>query len=203
MGHRGLIGFVIDGQEKLTYSHWGSYPEGNGLVMLDFARRVNDPRPTVSETGNATTAQVLDEVRALKVVDGNSKPTLEDQKKLARYLDPSIRGGEPDDWYVLLRETQGNPDAILDCGYIIDSASFAADSLFNEGSYLIDFDAGTFEAYDGFVSEPHNDGRFAHLKPRPNHNGVVEYYPIRLVGSWPLTDLPTDKEFLAHMPGED
>lgn len=197
MGHRGLIGFVIDGQEKLTYSHWGSYPEGNGLTMLEFARGLVVPegrfgRPSIDQ------AQ-LQRIRDLAVVEEDSKPTAKQRELLARYTDLSVGDQTDESWYVLLRETQGDPERILDAGYMIDSTPFAADSLFNEGSYLIDLDAGTYEAYDGFVKEPHNEGRFAHLTPRPDHEGNVEYYPIKLAGSWPLLELPTNQEFLAHL----
>lgn len=197
MGHRGLIGFVIDGQEKLAYSHWGSYPDGNGLVMLNFARKLMTEqgrfgRPSIDNT-------IVQQIRDLTVVDGSSRPTGPQQVRLSKYADSAVSSGELDEWYVLLRNTQGDPDAILQAGFIVDSAAFAIDSLFNEGSYLIDLDNEVLEAYEGFVQAPHNQGRFAHLDPRTGQDGSVEYYPIRLAGSWPLSALPSDEEFLKHL----
>lgn len=197
MGTRGLIGFVVDGVQKLGYSHWGSCPEDNGIVMLEFARGMMSEGDRYGRA--SVNPNMLKLIRDLEVVKRDDKPTKEQQERLARYADTNVSGGELDEWYVLLRDTQGDPRAILECGFIIDNASFAADSLFNEGSYLIDLDTNVYEAYLGFVKEPHTDGRFADMEPAPNPNGVVEYYPIRLGGSWPLTDLPRNEDFLAHM----
>lgn len=38
MGTRGTWGFVADGDEKLTYNHFDSYPDGLGVDVLDALR---------------------------------------------------------------------------------------------------------------------------------------------------------------------
>lgn len=38
MGTRGAYGFYKDGQNKLTYNHFDSYPEGLGNTVVDFCR---------------------------------------------------------------------------------------------------------------------------------------------------------------------
>lgn len=166
MGHRGLIGFVIDGQEKLAYSHWGSYPDGNGLTMLEFARKIVTPGEgdRFGRGASSVDPKVLEKVRDLRLV------------------------AEQDS---ALGHLEGDPDGYLAEGRMPDSGAFASDSLFNEGTYLIDFDEGVLEAYTGFVKEPHKEGRFHRLPP-----GTQGYCPIKLIGSWPLTDLPTPEEFL-------
>lgn len=42
MGTRGIMGFVVDGQEKLTYNHYDSYPDGLGLDVLRWLRGLNE-----------------------------------------------------------------------------------------------------------------------------------------------------------------
>jgi hypothetical protein len=38
MGTRGTWGFVLDGEEKLTYNHFDSYPDCLGVEVLDALR---------------------------------------------------------------------------------------------------------------------------------------------------------------------
>lgn len=79
-------------------------------------------------------------------------------------------------------------------------AAFAAESLFCEWAYVIDLDKGTFEAFEGFQKEPPPPSdRFADL---PREAGE-EYYPIRMVGSWSLDELPTDEDFVKALEKED
>lgn len=38
MGTRGIYGFRFSGTDKLTYSHFDSYPEGLGSEVVEFIR---------------------------------------------------------------------------------------------------------------------------------------------------------------------
>ena len=84
--------------------------------------------------------------------------------------------------------------------------NFAADSLFCEFAYVIDYDANTFEMFKGFNKEPVPEGqRFADL-PRevnPRTHEVSEYYPVVLANTWALDNLPTEEEFLLQTTEED
>lgn len=194
MGTRGFLGFVIDGQEKIAYNHFDSYPEELGNNVLGWLRFA---------------AQDVDNLRslvaALKVVDPGSAPTDEDIERLAQFHNPNV-GGQKDrpDWYQLLRETQGNPGAMLQAGVIEDASGFPTDSLFAEWGYVVDLDAQTFEVYKGFQKERHDKGRFA---SRPiddkSHASGATYYPVALVASWPLKDLPSDEDFLGAFYSAD
>lgn len=84
---------------------------------------------------------------------------------------------------------------LLQAGIIIDGSGYPVDSLVSEWGYLIDLDTATFEVYRGFQNQPHTTGRFAH-RPPVHEN----YYPVALVASWPLADLPDQASFLA-LPG--
>lgn len=158
MSTNGTFGFVIDGQSKIAYNHSDSYPSGLGLDVRDWLVRSLATRPEV----------LPHQARALRVVDMDSRPTDKDIDQLSKYYDPTVGG--PSDrptWYQLLRRTQGDPDAILAAGVVEDGSVYAG----IEYSYLVDFDAKTFEARSPYDS--------------------------KLGGSWPLSALPSIEEFLA------
>lgn len=195
MGTRGLTGFVADGVEKIAYQQFDSYPGGVGVTVLEWLRSAAQDIPALRE-----------KVAALRVVNEDDKPTTEDVERLAGFADLNVSTQDPREWYVLLRETQGNPAAMLRAGAVLDASDFPLDSLFCEWGYLVDLDAETFEVYEGFQQSRHNRGRFASRggeqygdKGLP-HGG---YYPVALVKSWPLDKLPTRDEFLAALEGDD
>lgn len=176
MGTRGFVGFVVDKTEKIAYNHWDSYPGGLGVDVLAWLRGVD--RDGAAE-----------QVRNLRLVEAGSVPTPEDVERYAKWADLSVSRQSTDDWYCLLRKTQGDPAAMLEAGVIEDAGNFPACSLFAEWGYVADFDQGVFEVYEGFQKEPHDQGRFAHLA------GEDGYQPVKLVASWPLDDLPDEAGF--------
>lgn len=184
MGTRGFLGVVVDDEEKITYNHRDSYPEGLGLSMLLNARAL---------VGLGTAVELA---RKLRVVDERSTPTLEAIEALAPWTDLSVGEQSTSDWYCLTRGTQGRLTAILISGYILDAAGFPLDSLWCEWGYLIDLDQQRFEVYQGFQEAPHNEGRWG------GRTGITrEYYPVRLVASWSLDELPSDAAFLEALSG--
>lgn len=181
MGTRGFLGFVIDGQEKITYNHWESYPESLGVKVLEWLRIA----------GVDGTEHIAERARALLVVDGDTTPTDEDIEQLQQYADQRVSTCSLKEWYVLLRTTQGNPAAILQAGVMEDASRFPLDSLWAEWGYLVDLDRQTFEVYRGFQEKPHSRGRFA------ERGGVDGYSPVALVAEWKISELPTTEDFLS------
>jgi hypothetical protein len=183
MSTRGFISFAVDGETKTAYNHCDSYPDWLGIRTLSWARKADLPASAEA-------------ARSLRVVTDDDRPTDEDIERLAPYTNRNVGGrrNERPDWYQLLRETQGDPGAMLAAGVIEDASTFPADSLFAEWGYVIDFDAQTLEVYVGFQKAPHEDGRFA--SPTPDDSG---YYPVRLLKSWPLNNLPDDVTFTAEI----
>lgn len=162
MGTRGLVGFTVDGQVKMTYNHFDSYPTGLGVDVVTFTRNALDGRDALANR-----------VRSLRCIDGKTPPTDVDKANLRRFTDLNVATQSLDDWYCLLRGTQGDLAGILDAGYmLVDNdpvtglPAFGFDSLFCEWAYNIDLDANAVEVYRGFRKEPPVAGLWASYPDR-------------------------------------
>lgn len=196
MGTRGFIGFVAEEREVITYNHFDSYPEGVGCTVLAWARSLADFPGTIA------VAQA--QVAAMEAVADEAPPTDEQLEALAPYVNLSVDGAPGHvTWYQALRETQGNPRAILDAGFYEDAGKFPLDSLFCEWGYLLDFDTLTLEVYRGFQEAPHDQGRFADRDSVGLNYIGGPYYPVKLIASWPLNELPSPEEFCGLDASED
>jgi hypothetical protein len=158
MGTSGNMAFVIDGETKAGYVHFDSYPSGLGADVLEWLRE-NYAKP---ETHAA--------VQALKVVDDSSTPTPEQIEALKQYANTNVSTKQLDEWYVLLRETQGDPASTLAAGYVYGDRKIEPYRLgyFGEYTYVVNFDKRTFTA-----------SGYGHL-----------------LGHWSFDELPTKDEFL-------
>lgn len=203
MGTRGAFGVIIGEQEKIGYNQFDSYPDYGGIQVLKWLRDAD-----------------LDEVRKLaeaaQVVDNDRPPTPEEIAALKASTDLSVSEQSTDDWYCLTRETHGSIEAMLKCGFILDSHTFPLDSLFCEWAYIVDLDRNNFEVYKGFQKKLPKKGRWKgrptkaedeanyaeHVKwcskndREPWLPMVSEYKAVELVASWRLYGLPSDEEFL-------
>ena len=207
MGTRGLLGLVIDGQEKLTYNHFDSYPSYLGIAVLKDLRSLLAPIDDLRERA-----------RRIMLVNEGDVPTAEQIATLAPYTNLTVSSGSTDDWYCVLRDAQGSIAAYLDAGVMIDNHEFAFDSLFCEWGYVVDLDAVRLDVYRGFQKAAPTEGRWAgrptaeestkdyaeHLKwceengRQPWMTETPEYFAIARVASWPLGDgLPDESEMLA------
>lgn len=204
MGTRGFIGIVIDGDVKISYNHWDSYPSGLGLSVLGW---VTANRHALARgTDRDVSGGPVDLARKLQVMPGDSVPTCAQMEQLVRFADLGVSDQSASDWYCLLRKCQGDVAATLEAGVIVDASDFPADSLFAEWGYVIDMDdpsGACLEAYRGFQRAPHNLGRFhaAPLTDAPHRTDP--YYPVALCGAWSLSALPTGDEFVSLLSGTD
>lgn len=190
MGTRGFVGFVADDQETITYNHWDAYPSGVGGDVLEFVRRTTESRLTEEITKTLVTN--------LKHVSDDVPPTRDQVVELAQYADLGVsKGNLYEEWYGLLRETQGRPDLILECGYAENMPDWPLDSLFCEWGYVVDFDRRAFDVYRGFQQSPPTDGRWV------GHSQNRGYYPVNRVASYSFDSLPTREEFIAQTDPED
>ena len=174
MGTRGIFGFRLNNEDKLTYNHFDSYPDGLGTDVVKFINRVKNWN------------KIRERVATLEDVS-DRKPTRRDVYDLEKFTNLNVGQNSTKDWYCLLRETQGNPRIILDVGKFECANDFIYDSLFCEYGYIINLDENTLEIYKGFQKAPHDCGRYSDRKP--NQDG---YYPCKLVATFKLCDIPMD-----------
>lgn len=194
MGTRNLTLVVLNQQFLLAqYCQWDGYPEGQGITALTFARDRLD-RDTFLSNLMACPKPSDEEIQGYYTsvgADGSGWVTIDVASKFKAK------------WPTLNRDMGANVLEYIQTNGpspIRLEVNFAADSLFCEWAWLIDFDKNTFEAYKGFNTTPlPPDARFANLPitPKSDYKDAEQYYPVRLVRSWPLANLPTNKEFLA------
>lgn len=182
MGTRGLMGVRIDGQDKLSYCHLDSYPEGWPSVMVEEIRQM---------LKNPGLGEMRDLARAIKQFRGDAVPTPEDlirhNVQFAHWRPVSTKT----DWYSWLRGLHGRFRDTLELGLMLDSNDFIGESLFCEWAYIANFDEETFEVYQGFQTKPHSKGRFSQMPPRQALAGKT-FYPCALVATFPLMEIPVD-----------
>lgn len=133
MGTRGYIIITFNGKCLTIYNHFDSYPEGLGATL-------------VKELQQLFTSFTMEEIRLMlqriKVVNETQSPTAIDINALLEYTDLNVSTRSTQDWYCLLRKTQGSLMAIMRSGYALDCTRDAM----GEYCYLLDFDQGTFAA---------------------------------------------------------
>lgn len=183
MSTRGAFGVRIDGQDKVTYNHSDSYPSGLGEDILGVTEALLVDRPKFERMA-----------RALRPVDKSKLPSPEDINYLRPWTNLQVSEQSTQDWYCLLRNTQGDLEAVLEAGLYEDGIKFMGDSLFCEYAYIINLDEDVLEAYKGFQKEP-SASRFEASRPESG------YYAVKLMGVMPLNSL--SPKALASIYGED
>lgn len=166
MGTRGAYGFIKNGQHKVSYNHFDSYPDGLGNDILNYLDRY-------------TIKQINNHFDAIELVNEDSQPTKEQIEKCAGTSDFSVSNRSKQDWYCLLKGAQGNLAAHARVGYMVDAYNFLLDGLFCEYAYIINLDDKTLEIYKGFQKKPPK-GRYSDA---PRKSG---YYAVGLVKTFPL-----------------
>ena len=168
MGTRGAYGFISNNKEKVTYNHYDSYPSALGEIMIKF----------INETDNKAIKSMFDKI---KLVNQDDKPTPKQIGKYAEIADLNVSDKSVDDWYCLLRNTQGLLSVYKNgVEHMIDSHTFLKDSLFCEWAYIINVDTMELEVYKGFNQNRSALGRYADTKPDN------EYYGVELIDTVPL-----------------
>lgn len=180
MGTRGLYGLIVDHKVKTSYNHLDSYIAGLGLDILDASRRI------IGDFDN-----YRKRAQKMELVSGDNPPTRKQIAQLERFHNSNVNTGKKEEWYALTRDLQGDLLGNLDVGVMVDGNDFAADGIFCEWGWIVNFDYHTLECYRGFVKAPNKpSGRFADLPPM-----YPDYMPIHLLGTFPLKGLPSDMVF--------
>lgn len=172
MSTRGLWGFTYEGTTKVTYNHYDSYPDGLGS---DLVKALNKFLDGTNSSNPRVFLQSL--VKDQQLVNEETPPTAEQVEQLLGYANLNVSTQSPQEWYVLLRETQGDLAATLACGYMVDGFEFGHDALFCEWGYVIDLDADEFVIYRGFSQKPVADGLW--VTNGSSDSGYTSIMPIK------------------------
>lgn len=192
MGTRGLTAVYKDGTHRIAqYGQWDHYPEGQGITALHFLRSGKLSALIANLDKIEWLTEEKYEADTKHITDGRPFITMEESAQID-HIFPFVSRDHGTDILNLVADYEGDGPI-----YLVDQINFAANSLFNEGTYVIDLDAGVFEVYEGFQNQPHSDGRFASDKENRG------YYPVRLVKSYSLDNLPSDDEFLEDFKNEN
>jgi len=186
IGTRGIIGFRLKGQDKLTYNHFDSYPDGLGVNILEEIRKVS------LEALKAAAERII-------LVQNGKEPSKEQIDECKQWADTAISERTLKEWYCLLRNAQGTLRPYIDGNlrYMIDNSDFIKDSLFCEWAYIVNLDTGKLEVWHGFQEAPHPGNRYSE---KPDENG---YYPCRMIKEYDLNALPGGNEFVEELGAYD
>jgi len=202
MGTRNLTMVISNGETKVAqYGQWDGYPSGNGVIVLEFLQSTNleefkNKLNKVFFTNGNKEKEIKSFCESIGAKDGWMTG---DQSKLYQEKYPYLTRDNGAKILDMIRD--GEEDEI----WITDSTDFAGDSLFCEWAYLVDLDKNRLEVYEGFNQKPITiEDRFFYLmqnslednKERKDNGSDSEYYPIRMVKSYDLNNLPLEDEFL-------
>lgn len=195
MGTRNLTAVYIDGEYKVAqYGQWDGYPDGQGMTALHFLRDKMDVerfKAALRKCSYIGENEYTDLWKSFGMNE-DGMVTMEQSNAMKKAHPQFSR----DTGANILEIIQNHPDGTK----LQDSLTFAADSLFCEWAWVIDFDSGTFEGFKGFNPMPlTEEDRFHFL--REHEEG--EYFGVRLAAKWKLDSLPTDEEFLAAFEEDD
>ncbi len=181
MSTRGAYGIRKNETDKIMYNHYDSYPTALGEDILKF----------IKEHKRKDFDDVFD---FLIPIDPKTKPTPEQIKRCQSTTNLSVSKGSTEDWYCLLRETQGNIESRMPPNgvpYFEDYGRFLSDSIFCEWAYIINLDKNVLEIYQGFNRTKSDKGRYASLFREKNVTSSEDkYYGVELLTEIPLEYVP-------------
>lgn len=137
MGTRGIMAFSFGAATKPTYVHFDSYPTYLGKQIAEWTAKLDD----------AAVAEAIEKFNNLQAVSEDEVPTEDQKLALLKYADFGVSTQSSDDWYVLLRDTQGDPQAVLDAGF------YMPHPWGEEWAYDISLDQRTVTIYAGGLGE--------------------------------------------------
>ncbi len=211
MGTRNLT-MVINtkGETKIgQYGQWDGYPAGQGVTCLEFLRGFNREKfiEQLEKIKLFSHEEHNDFLTSIGFVEGSYVETPE-QTKLYNEKFPYYSRNHGGEILSLINDSELNEINLL------NKSDFAGDGIFCEWGYVIDLQKNTFEVYEGFGKTPlEDDQRFKYLEETDEFKKDVEerqsqnrevYYPIRMIKSYDLNNLPTKEEFLNELePNEE
>lgn len=192
MGTRHLICVVSNGEYKVAqYGQWDGYPSGQGSSILRFLQ--SDQLAAFKE--NLTKCSWISEEDIAKYwsefgvnIRENGSVSYEIYNKFSAKHPQLSRDTGAD----VLKVIASAPDGVK----LRNDYDFSRDSLFCEWAYVIDFDKNTFEVYQGFNEKPLDKSERFYSEVLTQYSSNNTYYPVKLLTSFDLSNLPSEDEFL-------
>jgi hypothetical protein len=186
MGTKNMTIVVSNGETKVAqYGQWDGYYSGQGLDALAILRKLDlqDFKAKVDALQEYTT----EEYDAIP----------DDQNFKEKY--PELHRDTAAKILQLVADGKATKVSI--------QPNFVTDSLFCEYAYVVDLDKQTFEVYKGYNKTPLTpEDRFYKAPVEGEEVAPRGYYPVKLMHSFSLAELPTPAEFLETLEpkeGED
>ena len=196
MGTRNLTVVVHNQEVKVAqYGQYDGFPDSLGVKLLKFfsnpanTENLKKILPKVRLWNEKDQKQQDEFLESIGCTNGilNDKQKEEFKKRYPfRYRERYGRLREGQILEVLLEFHH------LDELATTDAYDFASDSLFCEWAYVIDYDTNTFEVYKGL----NTSGISEEDRILPLYDGENDYYPVKIIASFPLDQLPDENEFL-------
>lgn len=196
MGTTNLTCAVIDGEYKVAnYAQWDGYPSGQGITILEFIRDKMD-RPLMEKRLREITFLNDEEI---ELINESKKFPQQFSRDVGGRIFEFIQNGKYRSSELQVPSYKYKEvEHLWEMDKLVNQLSFAADSLFCEYAYVVDFDKNTFEVYKGFVKSPHKGERFSDLEFEKSHRNT-QYYPVKHWKTFDLNDLPTNEVFLEEL----
>lgn len=192
MGTRHLICVVSNGEYKVAqYGQWDGYPSGQGSSILRFLQSdqlaaFKENLPKCSWISEDDIAKYWSEF-GVNIRENGSVSYEIYNKFSAKYPQLSRDTGAD-----VLKVIASAPDGVK----LRNDYDFSRDSLFCEWAYVIDFDKNTFEVYQGFNEKPLDKSERFYSEVLTRYSSNNTYYPVKLLTSFDLSNLPSEDEFL-------
>ncbi len=133
------MGFNKNGLLKGQYNHYDSYVEGLGKRIIEVINNI--PKEERIQLLNQTYDRI-------ELVGDAMQPTQAQIDYCVRNMlyDENVGNQSVNDWYCLLRNTQGNLQVYLNgCKYMYNGNDFLKDNVFCEYAYIINLDTKKLE----------------------------------------------------------
>jgi hypothetical protein len=175
MGTRGVYGFRLKGEDKVSYNQYDSYPSGLGQTVVEFIQNTDDKE--------------LKRIAKGVVVVSDTAPPLKRHVRECQELgivDLGVSEQSEGDWYCLVRGAQGEPEYLKKgLRYMYGDPGFLLDGLYCEWAYIINLDDMVLEVYQGFNKDPSAPGRYS-FGYENEEDRSYDYRGVRLIEALPL-----------------
>lgn len=194
MGTRNLTIVFDAGEYRVAqYGQWDGYPEGAGVSILRFLRDEMDE--FIFRTRLSRFNFVNENNDITKRIDKAF------ENGIGSYCFPEFSRDTGCDILPMIQ------NGMTTTRYLGNNLDFAAESLFCEWAYVVDFHHRTFEVFQGFNKTPLEENeRFYFLNDKIDPEACfsgAKYYQVKLAATFDLDNLPEDDEFLDEFKVDD